>query len=307
MNASSPDRHINSIGRRIGLPFLALGLLAASALLFGTLWAGYELGRQSVAQGSGGQLALKSVQRVLESQRDELDEQRRQTQDHLDALSLRLGTMQSEILRIEALGAQLVKAGELDPEEFNFDAPPARGGLSSPDEASSTELSELVSELETLSLAIEDRAHKLELMQGLIVEGKVQEQLKPQGRPIDKGWISSRYGYRKDPFTGKKAFHHGIDFAGKKGSKVYAVASGIVTQAKRKVGYGYLVEIAHADGLVTRYAHNSKIFVQKGDLVNKGDTLGLMGSTGRSTGPHVHFEIVRNGKSLNPQKYLRQP
>jgi len=184
---------------------------------------------------------------MLQRQSRELAEEKKQTRDHLDALALRLGGMQSEMLRLEALGGQLVRAGNLDPGEFNFDEPPARGGVNAPNEASSVELAELLVEFEGLSRAIDDRTHKLELMQGLILDGKIQGQLRPQGRPVSKGWISSRYGYRTDPFTGKKTFHHGVDIAGKKDSAVFAVASGVVTEAKRKSGYGYLVEITHAD------------------------------------------------------------
>ena len=297
----------HSGGMAYSMPKLVLCLSAAAGLLLGTgLWAGYEIGRQTVAPVAEEQVVVKAIKEMLHTQRRELAEEKKQTRDHLDALALRLGGMQSEMLRLEALGGQLVKVGNLDPEEFNFDEPPARGGVDASNEASSVELAELLADLEGLSRAIDDRTHKLELMQGLIVEGRVQEQLRPQGRPVSKGWISSRYGYRKDPFTGKKSFHHGVDIAGKKDSEVFAVASGIVTEARRKSGYGYLVEIAHADGLVTRYAHNSRIVVKVGDLINKGDNLGFMGSTGRSTGPHVHFEIAKNGKSINPEKYLRK-
>ena len=144
----------------------------------------------------------------------------------------------------------------------------------------------------------------LRLIRPGVTDSQIQQEFKPAGRPVIKGWISSNYGYRKDPFTGKRAFHRGVDIAGKKDSEVFAVASGVVSWAGKKSGYGYLVEIRHPDGYVTRYGHNSMIFVKTGDLVDKGTVIGLMGSSGRSTGPHVHFEIARNGKSINPKKYL---
>ncbi|MEW7980521.1 MAG: M23 family metallopeptidase [Candidatus Sedimenticola endophacoides] len=129
--------------------------------------------------------------------------------------------------------------------------------------------------------------------------------LTPAGRPVKKGWISSPYGYRKDPKTGKRDFHHGVDVASKENSDVIAVAAGVVTWVGEKSGYGILVELRHADGYTTRYGHNNKALVQAGDMVAKGQVIALVGSTGRSTGPHVHFEIARGGKALNPHKYLK--
>jgi len=284
------------------------GCLFGAVLLLvgGGLWGGYELGLRAVHPDEEGAVLAYRIKQMLETQRREVEGSRQQIRNHLDALALRLGEMQSELLRLDALGQELVEKGDLDPDEFNFSELPARGGLSAVGEARSVGLEELLSDMESLSEGLEDRSHKLKLMEGLIVRGRVLDDLEPQGRPVRKGWISSPYGYRKDPFSGKKAFHHGVDIAGKKDSDVFAVASGIVTEAGPKSGYGYLVEITHADGLVTRYGHNSRIFVKRGDLVTKGEVIGLMGSTGRSTGPHVHFEVTRNGNSVNPAKYLRK-
>ena len=284
------------------------GWLFGAALLLagGSLWAGYELGLRSMHPAEEGAVLAYRVKNMLETQRRELEVPRQQMRHHLDALALRLGEMQSELLRLDALGEALVKKGDLDPDEFNFSELPARGGLNAVADARSVELEELLADMELLSKRLQDRSHKLRLMEGLIVKGRVLDDLEPRGRPVRKGWISSPYGYRKDPFSGKKSFHHGVDIAGKKDSDVFAVASGVVTEAGPKSGYGYLVEITHADGLVTRYGHNSRIFVEQGDLVTKGEVIGLMGSTGRSTGPHVHFEVTRNGKSINPAKYLRK-
>lgn len=282
--------------------------LSAFLLLIvgGSLWAGYEMGIRALDPDHRQREVTAAFREMLENQRRDLNQTRRQTRNHLDALALRLGMMQSHIIRLDALGEQLVKAGELDADEFNFAETPALGGLDSQDSASSVELFELVSEMEQLARSIEDREHKLTLMEGLILNQKVDSVLLPAGRPVSKGWISSPYGKRKDPFTGKKAFHRGVDIAGKKGSDVFAVAAGVVTEAGKKSGYGYLVEIRHVDGYVTRYGHNDKIIVKTGDLVSKGQVIGSMGSSGRSTGPHVHFEIARNGKSINPSKYLRR-
>lgn len=285
-------------------PLLAAASLT-TLLTCAALWGGYQLGKEAgslaAVQGVGG----IGFQQQLDKQHRELVQTRHRAGAHLDAMALRLGDMQAELLRMEALGMQLVKAGDLDPEEFDFNAPPPRGGLDISENAVSVELPELLADMDLLARSITDRTHKLALMQGMIVDGRIQENLEPQGRPVEKGWISSDYGYRKDPFSGKKTFHHGLDIASKWGSPVFAVASGVVMEAKQKPGFGYYIEIVHADGLVTKYAHNSKLFVEPGDLIEKGDTIARVGSSGRSTGPHVHFEIARNGESINPSKYLK--
>ncbi len=138
-----------------------------------------------------------------------------------------------------------------------------------------------------------------------MVNREIRKQAYPAGRPLTKGWLSSYYGWRNDPFNGRRAFHHGIDFAGRKGSNVVAVASGLVTSSGKYRGYGNMVAIDHGGGHVTHYAHNKELRVSPGDRVNQGDTIAKMGSTGHSTGPHVHFEVLRHGKKINPIKFIR--
>lgn len=278
---------------------VGLSLLFLSALVLGFL-----LGRHSPA-GNGEQQANQMVESILAAQRKEVKESREAMEAHLNALALHVGTLQSNILRINALGERLAERGELDLAEFNFDEEPARGGVDSSESGRPVAIAELLTDMERVSLAMRESEHKLRMMEHLLRNDKVESELTPSGRPVEKGWISSGYGYRNDPFTGKRAFHHGVDIAGKAGSDVVAVASGVVTEARKKSGFGYIVEITHADGYVTRYGHNSKVLVGEGDLVSKGDVIALMGSSGKSTGPHVHFEIARQGKSLNPKKYLR--
>lgn len=301
------SRFSHKIGSRPIAPYrLMFTLVPVLVLLMGgSLWAGYQLGTAASLPQAATENTTEVVHNLLQAQRDELRETRGRTQEHLDALALRLGQLQSHILRIDALGEHLAKIGKLDEGEFNFDEEPARGGIETLEAAQPVSVSELVADMEQLSLVINDREHKLDLMEGLMRNNLLNEELVPAGRPVEKGWISSRYGYRNDPFSGKKAFHHGVDVAGKKDSNVVAVASGIVTWAGTKSGYGNLVEVKHSDGYVTRYAHNGKILVAPGDLVTQDQPIALMGSTGRSTGPHVHFEIARNGKTINPSKYLR--
>jgi murein DD-endopeptidase MepM/ murein hydrolase activator NlpD len=189
--------------------------------------------------------------------------------------------------------------------EFNFEGPPPVGGLeaTSGQPASAPVLSAM---LDRLSDAISDRERQMGALENLILTRELRNTVYPQGRPVQEGFISSAYGERVDPFTGYTAFHSGVDFAGEEGSPVMAVATGVVVWAGDKVGYGNLVEINHGDGYVTRYAHNAAILVKAGDTVLKGQALGLLGSSGHSTGPHVHFEVLRDGNPVDPMAFINQ-
>lgn len=294
-------------GHGHSLPKLyVIGFIVLSLIVAGALWGGYQFGINSVVAPV---VELEpeddTLRSLMAAQRLELQDAQQRTRNHLDALALKLGKMQSHVLRIDALGERLAQIGKLDLEEFSFDREPPQGGLGELDPDESTTVTDLASDMDSLFKTLEDQEHKLNLMEGLMLNDKLSEALKISGRPIKKGWVSSKYGYRKDPFSGKKSFHRGVDLAGKKNSEIIAVASGIVTVAKKKSGFGYTVELRHANGYTTRYGHNSKLLVKVGDIVSKNQTIALMGTSGRSTGPHVHFEIAQNGKNINPQRYLR--
>jgi len=134
----------------------------------------------------------------------------------------------------------------------------------------------------------------------------LRDEVHPEGRPVHSGYISSMFGNRTDPFTGRAAFHKGVDFAGREGSEVVAVASGVVIWSGDRYGYGQMVEINHGNGYVTRYAHNSDNLVAVGDTVKRGEVIAVMGSTGRATGPNLHFEVLHNGRVVNPLSYVNQ-
>ncbi|VAX08761.1 Phage endopeptidase (ACLAME 35) [hydrothermal vent metagenome] len=291
---------------------LSLGLVVTLLLILvagisgGVGWAGYKLGLLLAEPVPVVEPVDLVMQAALVDQRRGIQEAREQTRAHLDALALRLGKMQSHIMRLDALGERLAKAGLLDQNEFDFSHEPPIGGLDASNRSESLELSELLADLQMLSQTINDREQKLDFMEELIMARKLQQEIHPAGRPIDRGWISSRFGYRKDPFTGKKAFHRGVDFAGKKDAAIFSVAAGVVSQAGKQQGYGYMVEINHGNGYATLYGHNGKILVDVGDRVDKNQIIARMGSTGRSTGPHLHFEVLRDGKQVNPWKYLKQ-
>ncbi len=275
------------------------------ALLGGVLWLGYEMGLQQKDLALG--QMQQQVRAIIAAERGALERAEQRAEAKVGALARRLGQMQARMLRLEAVGERIVALGELDAEEFNFAQAPALGG---PDEAADRQPGTpldgaLMVELEDLGRALEDRAFQLGLLQEILLGEQLREQTQPKGRPVRSGWISSGFGKRRDPFSGKQRFHKGIDFAGKAGSDVVAVADGVVTKAERSSGYGYLIELDHGNGYRTRYGHNAKLLVAQGERVEQGQVIGSMGSSGKSTGPHVHFEVIRSGKIVNPQRYVR--
>ena len=225
----------------------------------------------------------------------------------LQSMTLLLAELQSRVTRLDAVGINLTQSAGLEPGEFNFNVPPALGGplMTSQDDAREL-IPALEGELFALSTALDDREVQLDILSELSQGEQVKSDATPAGRPILSGWLSSRYGSRIDPFSGKKAWHEGIDFAGREGAQIVAVASGVVSWSGERAGYGKMVEVAHGDGVITRYAHNQENRVKVGDMVRRGDVVALMGSSGRSTGPHVHFEVHKNGRPVDPASYLHR-
>jgi murein DD-endopeptidase MepM/ murein hydrolase activator NlpD len=247
---------------------------------------------------------LDALQVVFDAERRSLAAERREAREHLDALARKLGQLQAQVLRLDALGERLVRVGELDESEFDFAAEPAMGGPEA-EQDQSPEVAEMMADLEALARRIDDREFKLELLEDLLLSHQVQENAKPSGRPVATGWISSHYGWRRDPFTGRKSMHRGLDFAGKTGTEIIAVADGVVTLAESRSGYGKTVEVRHGNGYLTRYAHNSELLVEVGDLVRQGQPIATMGRSGRATGTHLHFEVIRDGKTLDPLRFVK--
>jgi murein DD-endopeptidase MepM/ murein hydrolase activator NlpD len=279
------------------LRFVLMLVAGLAMLLAVAMYAGTRLGYTETAYPANWQDAARG-------QQSEIAEVRRSAQADLDALALRLGQMQAQMLRLNALGGRLVIQGNLDKEEFDFDAEPAVGGPGSVAAVESVSYPDFRAMLDALGAEINDREQKLSVLETLLMSRSLSERVMPSGRPVEDGWLSSKYGKRNDPFTGKQEFHKGLDFAGKKGSVVNVVGDGVVTWAGERSGYGDMVEVSHGNGYVTRYAHNQKHLVKVGDTVRKGQQIAQMGSTGRSTGPHVHFEVLRDGKTVNPAKYI---
>jgi murein DD-endopeptidase MepM/ murein hydrolase activator NlpD len=214
-----------------------------------------------------------------------------------------LGGLQAETIRLRMFSERLAEIAGFDTSAFSLDEHPGQGGIEKDGTALSSDVLDL--SIEQLSEELRSQQEALTaLEQYLLTEDTIAASI-PTGKPVEEGWVSSFYGYRVDPFNGKKTFHEGLDIAGRSGSNVLSVADGIVTWVGQRGGYGGLVEVDHGNGYVTRYAHNKTIEVKKGDRVKKGETLALMGSTGRSTGPHVHFEVLRDGQHVNPYNFIK--
>lgn len=266
------------------------------------LYCGYRTG---IAVQTDRQLGVISdLQMLSRKQQGEIARARETARTTLDALTLRLGRLQAEMLRLDALGSRLVTQADLDAAEFDFNLPPPVGGPHDTTVWPPASIVDFLGMLDELDATAEDRAAKLAALEQLLMHRDLKSRVLPSGRAVEHGLLSSKFGMRIDPFTGKRARHRGIDIAAKEGSGIMAVGDGVVIWSGERRGYGNLVEVDHGNGYLTRYGHNSKLLVKAGDTVSKGQTIALMGSTGRSTGPHVHIEVLHNGDPLNPADYL---
>ena len=287
-------RHIN-LRHPVNLLVMGLGLgvLLAAAFFVGQISAGDP------------EEQLAAWRAELNSQEQLLQETRKASQEKIDALSVKLAQMNAQVIRLEALGRRLTQMANLDDGEFNFDSSPALGGPEPEVPGRSVAMPDMEFLLDTLAMQIQDRHRQLDILEDLMLNRTLSKEVHPEGRPVNAGWISSYFGQRTDPFTGKATRHKGVDFAGKEGAEVIAVASGVVTWSGKRYGYGEMVEINHGNGFSTRYAHNSKNLVAVGDEVSRGQVVSLMGRTGRATGPNLHFEVMRGGRKVDPLEYIR--
>lgn len=294
-------RQVNLSGRAAA----AMCAVIATVLCSLTFGAGYWY---SARTGSGvSYTEAANLAEALDDQRVEIAETRQQTEDTLDALAIRIGQMNARVIRLDALGRRITEMADLEDGEFNFNADPAIGGPEEePYAAGSAEVPELLNAMAALDSQLDNREAQLGALESLLLDQNLSERVYPQGRPVRSGWMSSYFGRRTDPFTGKPANHRGVDFAGKEGDEIIAVADGVVTWSSERYGFGQLVEINHGNGYSTRYAHNMENLVDVGEEVKKGQIVALMGDTGRATGPNLHFEVLRNGQRVNPVTFIRR-
>ena len=225
----------------------------------------------------------------------------------MDTMAARLGQMQAQLLRLDALGARLAKLGGIKPQEFNFDHAPAQGGPYMPAMQQDVSLESMGQQLTELSMLLNDRNDKLMALETLLMQVRIDNKLLSAVSPVVAGWHSSNFGWRIDPFTGKNAMHEGVDFMVAEGAPIVASASGVVVYADYHVQYGNMVEIDHGNDIVTRYAHASNLLVKVGQVVRRGQVIARVGSTGRATGNHLHFEVRYKGVAQNPARLLQNP
>lgn len=243
-----------------------------------------------------------SMAAKLERERESIREVRARSQQAATSLASRVGRLQAELYRLESIAGRLAAHGQLAG-VVDFSDEVAIGG---PERVELDMANGIDADLAALEQRIDARERQLSVLESLMIDGEWIARISPRGLPISEGWPSSPYGKRRDPFTGRRAWHKGIDFAGAEGSDIIAVADGVVSWAGRRSGYGLMVEITHGNGYATRYAHNKTNTVKLGDQVSAGQVIGYIGSSGRSTGPHVHFEVWKDGEVTNPSPYLAE-
>jgi murein DD-endopeptidase MepM/ murein hydrolase activator NlpD len=276
----------------------ALSILGLGVLI-STFVAGLTLGQHSMAR-----MVLLNPTAALRAEQQQIVVLRGQVQDRIDALAMRLGAINANIIRLNALGKQLTQMANINSRAFDFDHDPPQGGSDSDGVGRGAQIGDVTAMIDDLSRRIDARSAQFSSLENVILGRELSAQVKPSGRPVREGYISSYFGERMDPFNGEQAMHKGVDFATDAGADVLAVASGIVTWAGPREGYGNLIEINHGNGYVTRYAHNAVTLVAVGDTVQRGQAVAVVGSTGRSTGPHVHFEVLRDGTQIDPMAYV---
>ena len=235
--------------------------------------------------------------------------QRRKTEEflreNLNAMAVKLGQMQAQLMRLDALGERLSALAGLKPGEFRFTEPPGRGGAMSSIPPQDLSMPEFNRQLDQLSRQMENRTDSLGILESQLFDAKVKKKLMPTIPPVDASWSASSFGWRIDPFNGMLAMHEGVDFVVDTGTPIFAAAGGVVSYSGPHPQYGFLVEIDHGNDFTTRYAHCSRLLVKEGEVVQRGSKIAESGSTGRATGPHVHFEVRYRGVAQNPARFLQ--
>ena len=258
------------------------------------------------AAGMCGAAAMNSAEMarlngVAAAHEQSLEATRRDAQREINALAARMGELQAQANRLNALGDRLARGAGLEGGEFDFDRPVGIGG---PEAASDMPARRLLQGLDTLDGDLANSGQQLSVLEALLFDRTLERNAMPSRSPAASSFVTSSYGYRADPFGRGGQFHKGIDFDARTGDPVMTVADGVVSYSGVRGGYGNVVEVDHGNGYVTRYAHNSRNLARVGDLVRVGDEIAKAGSTGRSTGAHVHFEVWENGRVQNPRKFL---
>lgn len=288
-------------GKRLILLVCGIFFVAPIFLGLGSYWLGAQADR--LVNPFVDPEYRQTIESTVLEQREEMVYTKQYVTNHLNVLGQRIGSLQAQVSRINAVGQRLAGSAGIKMGDFNFDEEPPVGGYNV-DEVTSQEV-DILDALNSLEMRLEVRESEIEALGMLLSNKELHASQTPSGWPVDGGWVSSAFGIRSHPITGGRNFHRGVDIPGKLGANVLVVADGVVIKSEKKGNYGWMVEVNHGDNYVTTYGHNRKNLVKVGDLVSKGQPIAELGSTGRSTGPHVHFEVRKSGKHINPIKYLR--
>ena len=291
----------------MGLPFITYFFISGSSFSFNSR----QNNISSAIVSSESSKALlndivgQSYRKDLIEQQRKIDKLRQYNQLMVHSLMMDLAKLKAHIIRLDSLGERLTDVAQLDKKAFNFSTEVAIGGSVDANEIISKNIySDFDKQIAEITKELNDQSKQFDILENLLLDAQLTQDITPTGKPAEHGFISSYFGTRKDPFTGRKKMHKGIDMAGKSGSNVVATADGVVTLVETQRGYGQVVDIDHGYGLSTRYGHNKSVLVKVGDIIKQGQIIATMGSTGRSTGPHVHYEVLKNGKHVNPGKYI---
>jgi murein DD-endopeptidase MepM/ murein hydrolase activator NlpD len=235
------------------------------------------------------------------------DKKEKYLKENLAVMAIKLGEMQAQLMRLDALGERVQGLSGVPPQEFNFKVPPGQGGAISSNPATvphALDMSELQKALEAFAVDIGHRADYMNVVETALMSDKIKSRLLPTMQPVNVMYNSSSFGWRIDPFTGGNAFHEGLDFPAPTGTPIYAAAAGVVIAAEFHPQYGNMLDIDHGNDIMTRYAHASQLYAKVGDIVKRGQHIADIGTTGRSTGPHLHFEVRIRGAAQDPRKFL---
>ena len=245
----------------------------------------------------------QEMEALVSDQKQQIADTRAYVNQHMDALGRKIGSLQAQVSRINAVEMRIAELAKIDLDNFDFESDPPVGGSSAADESSAAQR-DIQNAIADIQYQLDESESQVAVIDFMLSARELGAQKTPSGWPVKGGWISSKFGTRMHPLTGRKHFHRGVDIPGRRGSHVLTVGDGVVKRSEKKGNYGWLVEIDHGDGLRTLYSHNEGNLVKVGETVSKGQPIAILGSTGRSTGPHVHFEVLVNDRNVNPIKYL---
>lgn len=283
--------------KKINLSNQRTAAVFAASVLFTTLLI-FSLG--FAANSVVGSVQVSQLQKQVTEQNKHIAELQADNQRDMNAMALRLAELQAQANRLNALGIRLTRDSKLSGGEFDFNRTPGAGGGEQAEDVSAAELEK---NLKQLQAEFETSSQQLSVLESMLFEQELELKSQPTTRPTDS-YVTSDFGYRMHPVLGGRAHHNGIDFEADIGDPVRSAGNGLIKFAGWKAGFGNVVEIDHQNGYVTLYAHNSAFVVKEGDIVRAGQVVAKAGSTGRSTGPHVHFEVLKEGRPVNPRAFL---